>query len=130
VSRFLFMPKRKSRPKTKPYPQDGQYQIAYLDLLERDGRKRTSSARSEAGSRRVVATGSDRWLVKGGFCDHTVVRQNSRVVCVDHEPAHKRNEGQACCHEIAVYKMLAWKHIPALFTPDGFRRRHIERQAA
>lgn len=113
---------RQRRRRTQPYTREEQYGIAYLVLVQQDGRRRTSGSRSEAQTRRVRPSGPGVWAVTGGSCMHVVARQpDGRLVCLDHEPAHPRTEGNMCCHEFAVYKMIAWENIPNLFTPDGFR---------
>lgn len=115
------MSKQKRIPPPKQYDRQGQYTFAYLDLLSRDGRKRSRNMRRGVADRRVKAIGEDRWLVSGGECEHVVSLQNDRLVCTDHAPAHKYTEGYICRHEAAVYRVLAWEHASRLFDKDGFR---------
>lgn len=76
---------------------------------------KTLTLKSEAGSSvkrlatklTVAPTGEAEWQVSGGQCQHTVIRQDSLLVCVDHSPAHlPPRDGFACSHETAVRRYL------------------------
>ena len=127
VSRFFMPTKRVRRKKTQPYPNHRQWEIAYRDLLNQHQLRSTSGANSTSVDRKVKEIGLGTWLVSGGECDHkvTLASKTGPLICLDHSPPHPpAKPGYGCGHVLAVYKMLAWKHIPNLFTPDGFRRRN------
>lgn len=119
-------PKFRRRSKKSPYDPAAQYQVSLQLLLTQDGRRRTRGVRQESGTRVVVRTSDNSWSVRGGACEHNVIMQDGRLFCSDHEQGVEshppRIEGRLCCHEYAVYSILAWDRIPELFTEDGLRK--------
>jgi hypothetical protein len=130
LSFYMSTKKHSHRKKTTPYSTHHQWDIAYRDLLAKHNVKSSCGANSISVDRKVREVGLGTWQVSGGECVHkvTLASVNGPLICLDHSPPHPPTKpGYGCCHVLAVYKRLAWNHVPSLFTPDGFRQKESPR---